>query len=183
MDLNIVKMFILGARQMVHGFLTLVAFPETLVLFSAPTRWVTTVCNSSFKVSDAIFWHLWAPDIQVVHRPITRSDTHTHKMTLKQKNKWINKMSYNLGLEKRHSLHLAEDPSSVPGTHMKQLIDACNSSFKEPTSSDHLNHPFKCTYTQADPQIHNPKQNETLLAYCCGVVVVVVVSNSVWFLP
>lgn len=52
---------------------------RTQVGFSAPTCWLTTICNSSFKESDALFWLSLAPGTHVMHECTYSANTHTYK--------------------------------------------------------------------------------------------------------
>jgi hypothetical protein len=69
----------------------------TRVQFPAPTRQLTTACNSDYRESDAIFWLPRPPDTHVIHTYTCRQNIQTHrrkeilkiekKKTNKQKNK------------------------------------------------------------------------------------------------
>jgi hypothetical protein len=50
------------------------------VLFQATTKWLETVCNSSCRVSGALFWPFQVPDLHVVYIHTCRQNTHTHKI-------------------------------------------------------------------------------------------------------
>lgn len=54
-----------------------------VVQFPAPTWQLTTICYSSSKGSDNLFWSLWAPDMQVVNRHKSKQKTHKHKIIFK----------------------------------------------------------------------------------------------------
>lgn len=49
------------------------------VWFPELTRWVTIICNSISRCSDAPFWPLEGTSIHVVHRYTCRQNTHVHK--------------------------------------------------------------------------------------------------------
>ena len=52
-------------------------FCRTLVQFPAPTRQITTMYNSSPRVSDILFW-CSVSTRHLVHRHVYRQNTHTH---------------------------------------------------------------------------------------------------------
>lgn len=71
------------AGWMAHQLRALASFKRILVWFPTPMWWLTPICNSSCRVSRALFWPLRAPDTHTVYRHTCRQNTHIQKI-LKQ---------------------------------------------------------------------------------------------------
>jgi hypothetical protein len=55
-------------------------FQMTGVQFPAPTWHLTTICNSSCRGSNALFWPLRTPGTHMAHRYTCRQNTHTREV-------------------------------------------------------------------------------------------------------
>lgn len=64
-------------RWFTRALITLLEDPDSL----APTGRLTTTCNSSSRVSMALFWPLWPWGMHMVHRKTWRQNIHTHKIS------------------------------------------------------------------------------------------------------
>lgn len=69
---------------MTHWLKALVAFPEDLGQFPAPTQKFTIICDSSSTKSDAFFWLPWAPGTDMVLRQACKQahkqNNHAHNI-------------------------------------------------------------------------------------------------------
>lgn len=63
------------------------------VLFLVPANCFTTICNSSCRRADALFWLLWASSMQVMHIYIHAGKYTWNKMTKSNKNVSCNSLS------------------------------------------------------------------------------------------
>lgn len=68
---------------------------KTRVWFPTPTRWLTTICNSTSRGSDTVFWPSWASGMHGVH---------THACTQAKHSYWLNKINMSLKGEVRRRL-------------------------------------------------------------------------------
>lgn len=53
---------------------------RTQVWFPALIWWLPNICNSSFRGSNILFWPLWVPGMQVVHRYASRQNNYKHEI-------------------------------------------------------------------------------------------------------
>lgn len=63
-----IKLKIRGHHCLLQGSRSRLLFQRTQIQVPEPTRWFTTIHNSSSTRSDAVFWRLWVPGTLMVHR-------------------------------------------------------------------------------------------------------------------
>lgn len=71
----------------------LLLLQRTWVQFTALTWWFTTISNSSYRGSSALFWAPWVPTTHVVHIHTCKQNTYTQNKINKQTSKQNQKHS------------------------------------------------------------------------------------------
>jgi hypothetical protein len=67
-----------GPGVMEQEFRGIATLQRTRVWFLTPTWWLTTLCNTSSRRYNMLFWPLWTLYTHTVHRHICRQNTHIH---------------------------------------------------------------------------------------------------------
>jgi hypothetical protein len=67
-----------GAEDVDEWLRASAAFPENPGRFPEPTWQLMTICNANSRGSNALFWSLWAPGMNVVQTDMqTNADTYS----------------------------------------------------------------------------------------------------------